>query len=185
MGWAFKPKLPDGATFNGEIVWPSTGMEIPDTFRLYVENVTYSIRNQFDVKYTGFETKKYKIQNTNERLYRFMLVGDLPRWMQDALLRLAVAMNGAGMILQFKDNWISGTDESFTTYDGRWLNAGDFVDNSELLCGGSIEYLAYTSTNTTTVTEFQKVINTPGSGLEWELKINDVDATDNIYYRVI
>jgi hypothetical protein len=143
--WTLKPKLTDGASFNGELVWPSTNLEIKYGFKLYVENVKVTFKNKFDLKYTGFESKKYKIQNGNEKLFDIMLVGDLPRWLQDALLRLAIAMNGSGMILQFYDDWVTGTELVPITYEGRWLNAADFVDNNELLCGGSIRYLAYES----------------------------------------
>ncbi len=186
MAWALKPKFPTGTTFDGEMVWTSTDIEIPlEDFKNYVENIRHKINSQFENKYTGFETNKYKVQNSDEKLFRIMLVGNLPRWLQDALHRLAIAMNGAGIILQWKDDFFTGTTSSPVTYEARWLNAGDFVDNNELLCGGSMELLAYDSDNVVTYTEFQKVIATPASGLEWTLHIDDASGTDHVYYRVI
>jgi len=41
---------------------------------------------------------------------------------------------GAGITVDFYDDW--ATDKQYTGY---WVNASDFVDNSELLCGGSID----------------------------------------------
>ena len=180
MTWALKPKLPTGSTFDGEMVYNSVELEVPATFKKYVETVGHTIKSQYINKYTGFETKKYSIRNSSEHHFRIMLVGDLPRWMRDLLHVLAIAMNGAGMILQFDDTWITTTGS--TIYDCRWVNAGDFVDNSELLNGASMNLVSYSSTLAITVTEFQKVINDPG--LEWALQIDEAGA-DNVYYRVI
>lgn len=179
MTWALKPKLPTGATFNGELPWNSTEIEIPATFKNYVESCDYAIMSQYINKYTGFETKKYNKDDSSERMFRIMLVGDLPRWMRDLLHALAIAMNGSGMILQFDDTWITTTGS--TIYDCRWVNAGDFVDNSELLNGASMNLISYNTTLAITVNEFQKVINT--EDLEWNMQISDV-GVDHTYYRV-
>ncbi len=184
MAWALKPAIPDSITFGGELVYPATDIEVPDDFREYVENACFEIKPQFINKMTGFETKKYKTDTPSEVKMSIMMVGNLPRWLQQNLQRLAIAVNGAGLEIQFLDNWISGTDSSSITYNCRWENAGDFVDNSELLCGGSLLLHAFGVTALTEITEYQKVINTPASGLEWDLQMDDAAATE-IYYRVI
>jgi len=179
MSWTLKPKTPTGDTFSGQMVWNSTVIEIPTTFKEYVESVEHTIKSQYINKYTGFETKKYSIRDSSEHHFSIMLVGDLPRWVRDLLHVLAISMNGAGMILQFDDTWITSTTS--TVYDCRWINAGDFVDNSELLNGASMELISYDSVESIDVDEYQKVISDPG--IEWELKILDADATE-IYYRM-
>lgn len=179
MTWALKPKIPTDATFGGEMVWNSTEMEIPATFKSYIESVSHSIKPMYINKATGFETKKYSKNDSSVHTWRIMLVGNLPRWMCEALHRLAIAMNGAGMILQFDDTWI--TTEGSTIYDCRWINAGDFVENSTLLCGASMNLISYDSTLAITVDEYQKVIADPG--LIWDLQTSETGA-DNIYYRV-
>ena len=179
MAWTLKAKTPTGDTFNGQMVWNSTEIEVPTTFKEYVESVDHGIKSQYINKYTGFETKKYSIRDSSAHHFRIMLVGDLPRWMRDLLHVLAIAMNGAGMILQFDDTWITTTGS--TIYDCRWINAGDFVDNSELLNGASMDLVSYDSTLAVTVDVFQKVINDPG--LVWNMQISET-GVDNIYYRV-
>ena len=184
MSWSLKPKIPDGYSFDGEIVYTTTGIEISPLLKGYIESINLTGINQYDNKYTGFESKKYQIANSNEKRIQIMLVGNLPRWLCDSLESLAKAINGAGMILHFYDDFFTGTTESAITYECRWLNAGDFVDNSEILCGGSIELYAFDSTNTVTVTEYQKVISDPVGGLEWQYNIYDADA-EEILYRVV
>lgn len=179
MAWTLKAILPDDASFSGQIVWNSTEIEIPTTFKEYVESVDHSIKSQFINKYTGFETKKYNIRDTSEHHFNFMLVGDLPRWLRDLLHVLAIATNGAGMIIRLDDTWV--TTEGSTLFDCRWVNAGDFVDNSELLNGATMNLVTYQSTLAITVDIFQKVIEDPG--LQWQLQINEVGA-DNVYYRI-
>jgi len=139
MAYTFKPIIPDGYTFDGELVFNSTEIEIPITFRNYVENLSITIEEQYINKYTGFETKKYSKNDNDKKQIQIMLVGNLPHWLCDLLKTLAIAMNGTGMILEFKDSWVSGTDDNIITYNCRWTNAGDFVDNSELLCGASMD----------------------------------------------
>ncbi len=183
MTWSLKPKIPDGFSFDGELVYSSTSIEISPLLKGYIQSINLAGMDQFDLKYTGFESKKYKVANSNEKSIRIMLVGNLPRWVCDSLESLAKAVNGAGMIIQFYDDFFTGTEASPITYECRWLNAGDFVDNSELLCGGSIELFAFDSTNTVDIEVYQKVISNPVGDLEWELNIYDADASE-IYYRV-
>jgi hypothetical protein len=184
MSWSFKTKMTTGYTFAGELPYPSTAIEVPITFKDIVERVTFEYKNQYEHKYTGFETIKHKVNYYNEKAFSIMLVGNLTRGWQDLLVRLATAMNGSGCILQFYDDWITGTTSVPVTYECRWVNAGDFVDNNELLCGGSMELICFDSAAQTTITEYQKMILTPGSGLEWQYNKTTV-GVEYEYYRVV
>ena len=140
--WALRPILPRSTTFNGQIVFPMTGLYVPNSLKRYVESVDLTMGSGLLNKYTGFETAKYRSDSDNQ-LYTIatlaiMLVGDLPRWLQRLMLNLAKGCNGAGMELEFYDDWAT-----MKQYTGRWTNAGDFVDSSELLCGGSIQFSAF------------------------------------------
>jgi len=137
--WALRSVLPDGTSFKGEIVYPMTSLEVPNTFRKYVESLEVSYSDSlYVIKDTGFEHKKYQREATGGikilATVSIMLVGDLPRWLMCLLINLAIGCNGGGMWVDFYDDW--ATDKQYT---GRWYNAVDFVENSELLCGGSIE----------------------------------------------
>ena len=144
MAWTFKPKIPDGYSFSGDMVYNSTEMEVPDTIIKHINSVEHEIRSMYSVKFTGFETVLYQVTDSSEHFFSIMFVGDLSRWICDLLTRLAVAMNGAGMVLQFQDTWITGTDASPVTYYCRWLNAGDFVDSNLLLTGASMKLHTFT-----------------------------------------
>lgn len=138
MSWTFKPMVPVGYSFSGDMVYNSTEIEIPDSIIKNIDSVNHEIRSMYSVKLTGFETVLYQITDSSEHLFSIMFVGNLSRWIGDLLTRLAVAMNGAGMVLQFKDTWITGTDASPVTYYCRWINAGDFVDSNILYGGASM-----------------------------------------------
>ena len=172
MAWALKPKLPDGAVFGNEIVYQSTVVEIPDTFKLYVSSIQQSTNNQFVNKATGFETNRYKTNDADKISIDITLAGNIPHWLEDALKVLAQSMNGAGMILQFLDDWVNGTTLQPVTYDCRWINAGDFVNNSTLLSGATMQLLAFNVSPPVVIEEYEKVINIPPSLLEWELEID-------------
>lgn len=140
--WALRLVLPAGASFNGQIVWPMTNIEFPNTLKKYTQSVRIVEHSNNLTKHTGFESKKYRIAASTGTDYdidlSIMLVGDLPRWACELLRDMAVGANGGGIEIQFYDDWI--TDYQ---YRGRWVNAGDFVDNSEALCGASIDILAF------------------------------------------
>lgn len=136
--WAIRPVLPSGYLFAGQLVYPMTAVTIPNTLKKYVESIELIEANEYMNKYTGFESKKYRVENTAGTAINtsisIMLVGNLPRWMSDLFQSLARGCNGAGMHLEFYDDFATTGQ-----YTGRWVNAADFVDNSEALCGGSID----------------------------------------------
>ena len=55
-----------------------------------------------------------------------------------ALTQLAIAINSAGLSLYFRETLWS--DYKYTC---RWINAGDFTENSTLLNGATLELEAY------------------------------------------
>lgn len=136
--WALRAVLPSGASYNGQMVHDMTSLTIPNTFKKYVQQVSFDIPGGVLDKYSGFETKKFRVQNdTGVKLagsVNIMMVGNLDKWMQFHLVSLAKGCNGCGMHIEFYDDWMTDTQ-----YTGRWVNAGDFVDTSEILCGASID----------------------------------------------
>jgi len=142
MAWMIRPVLPAGTSFNGQMVYNMTNFELDDTFAKRVDSMSISKPGKYVNKYTGFETTKYRILNTTGNditsYISIMLVGNLDRWWCQALHRLAIGINGAGMEINFRDTWATAKQ-----YRGKWVNAGDFVDSSELLCGASMEIEAY------------------------------------------
>lgn len=186
MTYVIRPKLPEAATFTGQIVFNTTDLEVDDRLITHIESVDYGIFPQFLIKNTGFEKKKYKYTDKSTVNISITLVGNLPFWLHQILIQLATAVNGSGMIIQFNDTFVSGTTSAPTVYDCRWLNAGDFVENNELLNGGVIELGAFTMPEDEgglPTGDFEKTIEAPASGYEWDMKINDVDA-ETVYYRV-
>lgn len=186
MAWMLRPKLPSTATFSGQIVYNSTGFEVDTSLRKYIDSAGFEIISPYVIKNTGFNKKKYMTSDMSTINYSIMLVGNLPFWMHQTLIRLAIAMNGSGMIMEFRDSFLSGTLDSPVTYNCRWTNAGDFVASSELLHGGSIELIAYTlpeDEGRGVDFEYESVIDAPASGYEWNLQ-NNSSSADYEYYVV-
>lgn len=140
--WAFKPVLPSASVFSGQIVYQSTNINFPNTMKKYVDSVRIFRNSNYANKYTGFETKKYKINANSGNDYdidiNIVMVGNLPFNLFQILRNIAVSINGAGMEVQFYDDWI--TDKQ---YRGHWVNAGDFVDNNYIHYGASIQLACY------------------------------------------
>lgn len=140
--WAFRPVLPAGSSFNGQTVYNMTNVEVPNTLKRYVESLEIVYADIYINKMTGFESKKYRIKNTTgtsiQASLRLTLIGSLPRWLQQLFVTIAKGCNGGGMQVDLYDDWTS--DKQYTC---RWVNAGDFIDNSELLCSGSLDLEAF------------------------------------------
>ena len=135
MANTFTPTILD--TFDAQQVWATSGFAIPDISD-YMESMSILHRSKFVVKMTGFESTKHIAGATtgNNLLVNInlTLVGSLPRWLMQALRRLAEGCNGAGMELIFRDDWWTNYQ-----YWCHWTNAGDFSENTELLCGGTMQ----------------------------------------------
>jgi len=191
MAWMIRPVLPTGTTFDGQLLYNITEYEIESVFKKYIESVEFEVMPQFETKITGFTKKKYRKTNSSTIRISIMLVGNLPFWIHQLILGLAIGCNGAGITIDFRDTFCSATVDTPVTYNCRWLNAGDFVENSELINGGSIDLVAYTLPEDEgrwyggepDGGYYEKVISAPASGLEWTLQIADGDA-DYFYTRV-
>jgi hypothetical protein len=135
-----------GNSFAGELVYSMPHHPVADTIKKYIESVNLTYRNAFIVKQTGFETTKHVVNKItgNDTICDISItfVGNLPRWEMQQLIQLGKGLLGAGMQLEFHDDWITDKD-----YLCRWTNALDFVENSALLCGGTIELQAWQVTD--------------------------------------
>jgi hypothetical protein len=124
-------------SYSGEMIYNNTNFAVSDTFKKYVESLEIVYDGINKVDNTGFSDVKYLENTTNATntsgSISVMLVGDLPTWLMGQLTQLAKACIGGGMSLLFKDTWVSGNN-----YYCKWDNAGDFVENDELLCGGTM-----------------------------------------------
>jgi len=140
--WAFRPVLPAGSSFAGQTVYNMTAVEVPNTLLYYVDSLGIEYADIYINKMTGFETKKYRVKNTTgtsvQASLQLTLVGSLPRWLQQLFITIAKGCNGGGMQVDLYDDW--ATQKQYTC---RWINAGDFIDNSELLCAGSLDLEAF------------------------------------------
>ena len=132
MSWTFKPVINTGFSFSGDMVYNSSEIEVPDSVIKYINSVDNDIQSMYLDKYTGFETVKYQVRDSSLRHFSINFVGNMPRWVRDLLCELAIAVNGAGMVIQFRDTWVTGTDAVPVVYYCNWLNAGDFVDSNVL-----------------------------------------------------
>ena len=183
MTWLFKPDIPDTESFDGQMVYNIEDIEINETDKKYISSVGYKILGRNITKNTGFESITFQHKDLIEVLYIFTWSSDLPHYLKNQLHRLAIGLNGTGAGLKFQDNFIAGTESTPIIYTCRWKNAGDFVDNSEILCGGKMKLLSYLPSTQVIILEYQKVIDIPVSTLQWQFKINDGDA-DEVYERI-
>lgn len=126
----------DGS-YSGQMIYNVTNYAIGDTFSKYVESVDLVYDTVKRVANTGFSDIQF-LDNAIDATaasgsIAVTLVGDLPSWLSGQLVQLAKACLSGGMSLSFVDSWV--TDN---TYKCKWENAGDFVENDELLCGGTM-----------------------------------------------
>jgi len=183
MAWFLKPEIPDTESFAGQMVYNTEDIEIQDTAISEIESVGYKILGRHIVKQTGFESHTYNYKGLIEVLYIINWSSNMTFALKNQLHRLSIALNGTGAGLKIQDTFIAGTESTPIIYTCRWKNAGDFVDNSEILAGGKMKLLSYLESTQVTILEYQKVIDIPPSTLQWQFKINDVDA-DEVYERI-
>ena len=129
--WSFRAVLPDGASYSGQLVYPSNDIDLPYPINKYIDNVSILQTGQFVTKYTGFESQKYKIKESSgsdiETLINIQFVGDMPFEYRQRLLYFTSAMLGSGMIVQFYDDIV--TDRQYT---GRLVDAFDISLNNSI-----------------------------------------------------
>ena len=131
-----------GSYSNGPLIYNNTNFAIGDNFKYYVEGLEIVYDSIWDRKLTGFSDVIYT-QNAVDASHvsgsiAVTLVGDLPTWLMFQLIQLAKACLGGGMELSFNESWVT-----VKTYSCKWENAGDFVENNELLCGGNMSLKFY------------------------------------------
>ena len=131
-------------TFNSQIAWQITSYVIPDTEERIVRSINVEFNPTYWVKQTGFTYTKRKISPTSgtSRIGRISVgfQGDLTRSIFDTLQGLARALQGGGGLVAFRDSIMSDT-----TYTGKWVNAGDFVETSSILGTGTMDIDFYTA----------------------------------------
>ena len=142
--WTFRASVPTGVSFTGQMPYKMAGYEIVDDIKKSIQSISIRRANRYIVKHTGFEYIKYKAANvavdgdSNLVSIEIMFIGNMERWAHDMLRRLAIGVNGSGMPIEFFDDIASSY-----TYKGYWVNAGDFVESSEILCGASMVLECY------------------------------------------
>jgi hypothetical protein len=136
--WLLRAVVPDGYTFNGEMVQPITNYEIPYEFKRQIDSVNFEETPRFDLKINGFEYVQHQINSKETATIickvTIQSVGTLPMWLCDRLKRFAYGANGAGIFVEFYDDWITNF-----IYTGRWINAGAITENSTINGAVSIE----------------------------------------------
>ncbi len=131
----------DGS-YGGELVYEATSLLVDDDFIKYIESIEIVHDSTIDKQITGFSDVIYHLNSvtTEQKPGKLLvtLVGDLPKHRKQQLQQLAKACLGGGLSLFISDDIILGS-----VYYCKWENAGDFVENSELLCGGTIALQFY------------------------------------------
>jgi hypothetical protein len=129
--WILRAVLPDGYTFNGEMVYPITDFEIPYSFKNQIDRVEFKEAPRFNLKINGFEYVQHQIESIETETIISKLsiqtIGSMPLWICDRLRIFSCGCNGSGMFLEFYDDWITNF-----IYTGRWINAGDIKENSDI-----------------------------------------------------
>jgi len=131
-------------SFAGQKAFSATNYDISDDY----ENIISSIRREdspvYLLKQTGFTATKRKIAPTSGTSIMGQIsitfVRDLTREMLQSLWNLAHALNGGGGLIAFRDAIMSDT-----TYTGKWINAGSFIESSTILGSGTMDIAYYTA----------------------------------------
>ena len=108
MAWLFKPDIPSGTTFAGQIMFNMEDLEIDAENKKYISSVGYKILRRFITKHTGFEDYKYNYKDKIEVLYIITWSSDIPFSLKNQLHRLAIGINNSGLGLQIQDDFIAG-----------------------------------------------------------------------------
>lgn len=145
-------------TYSGHLTYNIDTYTIPNSFQSYVESFEIVYDNIYDNKLSGFNNIKY-LENTIDNSnvtgeISITLTNDLPHWLMQQLTQLAKACLSGGMSLILSD-WV--TDES---YYCKWNNAGEFAENSPVICGGNMMLKFY---HAGLINNYQNTYNTVGT----------------------
>jgi hypothetical protein len=136
--WLLRAVAPDGYSFKGEMVYPVVNYEIPYDFKRFIDSVQFEETSRFNLKLDGFSYVQHQIESKEQSTLlckvRIQTVGLLPVWLCDRLKNFATGANGAGIFVEFYDDWIT-----WYTYTGRWVNACAIAESSEVHGSLSIE----------------------------------------------
>ena len=120
-------------------------LEIPYDFKRMIDSVEFKESSKYIIKNTGFEFTKHQVgafaSGEIHTSVNIRTCGDMPLYMTDLLKRMAYGCNSAGMILEFYDDWITDI-----VYTGRWINAGEIVENSVMHGAATIELACWKQT---------------------------------------
>lgn len=175
----FKPYLKDTDTFaSGQIVYPTPEITIDDWIIKSFSDITHTVSDLYEDKYTGFETTKYDVKDNSIHDFEFTFTGDLPRWAVEQIRRMAISINGAGLAVYYYDTIFDAAGDGYTYYT-RWINAGDFQDNSEIRSGAKMVLRGFVENDIVVVTDYQKMIEV--QPLEWDLQLSHTTE----YVRII
>ena len=129
-------------SFSGQMIYPTANYKVAITNRVYIESVNIVYNKKYESKLTGLERVKHQIHtpDSNNSIVDIFItfVGNAPRQFTNQMIQLARAINGSGMDIDFCDDF--GTNK---IYRGKWINANDFVESSELLTGGTMHISCY------------------------------------------
>ena len=142
--YIFRPTV-NGESFNGQIAYADTSIDIPTDVKRFVESIDISETPQYLNKYTGFETTKHRIYNSTgnelETKIKVGLVANLPDYYYRLFVSLANAINAGGLYILFHDDLCSGYE-----YICRWLNTSSFVESNVLYGSLSLDFISFTRT---------------------------------------
>ena len=138
--YLFTPSITE--TFSGQLIYPITLYKILSIKRIYIESVSYIYESKYTSKMTGLEKVNHIIHNYSGANciaeINILFVLNLPRSFSSKMIQLARAVNSSGMDIAFRDDF--GTNKIYT---GKWINATDFSENSELLSNGTMTLKCY------------------------------------------
>lgn len=177
---AFIEPVFDG-TYSGEQVFNITNYLIGDEFIKYIDTIEVAHDSVFDKQTTGFSTVKYHLNAvTSEQKPGYLqitLVSDLPKALCQQLQQLAKGCLGAGMSLFVADDNLTAS-----AYYCKWENAGEFTENSELLCGGSLLFKFYFRGD---VTYILLQATTPGTAQVGHMNISGTGTIPTVITQLI
>jgi len=131
--------------YSGHLIYTMTDYRI-DNIEKYIETMRIEYLESQDILQTGFNDIRYLLNSkTSVKIVASLsidFVGDLPSSTMQYLTQLSKGCLAGGMTLLFIDNFATNYN-----YYGKWSNAGDFVENNELLCGASMNMIVHKINN--------------------------------------
>jgi len=178
MSWIFKPGVPpnESLIFNGQIVYPSTDLEISDTCIQYITGCTFVSTTQLEIKNTGFSSKAYLLGTVKINTLQISISSG-SKTLVESVRSLVRGVNNSGLWVKFNDIFVTGTILNPILYYCRLKSFFDFSDNNILQSSCTLNFYASDPNPTIeALLEFQKVIDIPISTLQWDLQIENTSV---------